>query len=267
MTLFLILFTITTMLSFRLTRSYQLSLLTLICSYLFIEPFFTLTSNDLALKFAAVLIFCVTLYIPVHKIASNLVARRPKPANNYPLVFVTVFFIAHILATGINYFTPQLDNHSSLIHLTALQWLITIGSMFCAFNVYHGREIRRIIIGGSSLLVSAVLYSLLLGQPFTAGALLGIAGPWSWLILMRATDHKSWVSRLLIAMAIAVSPLIQLASQPTISQLTGLPIIMAGVVCLGDILRCTNTESKLIAAIPTTALIAALSALAVQFSF
>ena len=263
----LILFTSITLLSFRLTRSYQLSFIALICSYLFIESSLGTSNPELERKLFATFMLCAVLYLVLHKIAVHLLTSRSELAHNYPLAFVSIFFTAHIIASIMIHTVPKLNNHISLLRSPGVEWLMAICSIFCAFNVYHARGTHRIVIIGSSLLVSAVLYSLLLGHAFSASALVGFAGPWSWLILMRATDRKSWVSRLLIAMTIAAAPLLQLAPHPLLTQLTGLPIIVAGVVCLGDILRSANTQSKLIAAIPITALIASLLALALQFSF
>jgi hypothetical protein len=180
---------------------------------------------------------------------------------------VSSFFAAHIIASVIIQVTPYQSNYASLLRLEGLQWLTAILSLLCAHEVYQRRSTHRIVIIGSSVLVSAVLYSLLLGQPSSASTLTGLAGPWSWLILMRSINRRNWISRLLIVLAIAAAPLLQLGLHPTLSPLTVLPIIVAGVVCLGDILRCTNTQSKLITAIPITTCIASLSALAVQFSF
>jgi hypothetical protein len=264
---YLILFTTTALLSFRLTRSYQLCFTTIVCIYLFIDPSFASSNSDLEKELSAALILCAALYFPLHKIASQLLIKRSAMAHRYPLGFVCIFFAAHIINSIVIHIMPYLGNYTSLTRLDEIQWLAAIISLLCAHEVYHRRSVHRIVIISSSVLVSAVLYSLLLGQPFSANALNGSAAPWAWLILMRATDRKSWISRLLIALAIAIAPLLQLALHPTLSPLAALPIIVAGAVCLGDILRCTNTQSRLITVIPITACIASISALAVQFSF
>ena len=113
----LIIFTSIALLSFRLTRSYQLSFIALTCSYLFINSSHVISNTDLEKKLSAILMLCAVLYVFVHKIAAHLLINRSQMAHNYPLAFVTIFLAAHIIASVVIHAVPNLNNQIQKIQL------------------------------------------------------------------------------------------------------------------------------------------------------
>ena len=155
-----------------------------------------------------------------------------------------VFFLglspADIIVSLLGYAARQLEFYHFFRSYLPLQVGLAATSLLCAVAVMFCRDrlpVQGILVVAKGWFVLSALYSLAVNDPAHAQAMLGWAGPWCWSVVTPRRSGQASTARLLLAAIAAWSPLLAYPVPGSQLYFGSLPILLAALVCLSDLLQ------------------------------